>query len=54
MRPIRRIGSSIGIAVLPGDGDDVDTLLKHSDAAMYQVKASGRNNYRFYSMNTSD
>lgn len=44
-----RIGSSIGIAVFPDDGADVDTLLKHSDAAMYQVKAGGRNNYQFHS-----
>jgi len=46
-----RIGSSIGIALFPDDGEDVDTLLKHSDVAMYQVKAGGRNNYRFYSEN---
>lgn len=48
-----RIGSSIGIAVFPEDGEDVDALLKHSDAAMYQVKTGGRNNYQFYSTNTS-
>jgi diguanylate cyclase (GGDEF)-like protein/PAS domain S-box-containing protein len=42
------IGASMGIAVFPDDGQDVDTLLMHSDAAMYQVKASGRNAYRFH------
>ena len=42
------IGSSIGIAIFPDDGDDVDTLLKSSDTAMYQVKETGRNGYRFF------
>jgi diguanylate cyclase (GGDEF)-like protein/PAS domain S-box-containing protein len=43
-----RIGCSIGIAMFPGDGQDVDTLLKRSDAAMYLVKQAGRNGYRFF------
>ncbi|RFC34512.1 MAG: PAS domain S-box-containing protein/diguanylate cyclase (GGDEF) domain-containing protein [Candidatus Nitrotoga sp. MKT] len=43
-----RIGTSIGIALFPDDGQDADTLLKNSDSAMYQVKDSGRNHYMFF------
>jgi diguanylate cyclase (GGDEF)-like protein/PAS domain S-box-containing protein len=43
-----RITTSIGIAVYPDDGSDVQTLLKHADSAMYQAKESGKNRYAFY------
>jgi diguanylate cyclase (GGDEF)-like protein len=42
------ITTSIGIAIYPDDGEDADTLLKHSDIAMYQAKQKGRNNYQRY------
>lgn len=42
------ISTSIGIALYPYDGEDAQTLLKHADAALYQAKEQGRNNYQFY------
>lgn len=42
------ITASIGIAVLPGDGDNVDVLLKNADIAMYKVKSSGKNGFKYF------
>lgn len=39
----------IGISLYPLDGLGLEEMIKHADMAMYQVKASGGNNFRFYS-----
>ena len=41
--------TSIGIALGPNDDNDVDSLIKDADIAMYHAKDQGRNNYKFYS-----
>jgi diguanylate cyclase (GGDEF)-like protein len=40
--------ASIGIALAPGDGVDLDQLLKNSDLALYGAKGDGRRTYRFF------
>jgi diguanylate cyclase (GGDEF)-like protein len=40
--------ASIGIAIAPEDGADLDQLLKNADLAMYGAKADGRRTYRFF------
>jgi len=40
--------ASIGIALFPNDGEDVDTLLRHGDQAMYQAKADSRHSLQLF------
>jgi diguanylate cyclase (GGDEF)-like protein/PAS domain S-box-containing protein len=43
------ISASVGIAVYPKDGSEVEALIRKSDEAMYYIKEHGRNGFRFYS-----
>jgi diguanylate cyclase (GGDEF)-like protein/PAS domain S-box-containing protein len=42
------VTASFGISVYPADGEDLATLMKHADAAMYRAKAQGKNRYQFF------
>jgi len=39
---------SIGIAIYPFDDDDVSSLLKKANSAMYKAKNAGRNTFRYF------
>ncbi|MGJ7489399.1 putative bifunctional diguanylate cyclase/phosphodiesterase [Variovorax sp. ZT4R33] len=43
-----QVTGSLGVATYPADGADADVLLRNADAAMSRAKASGRNNFQFY------
>jgi predicted signal transduction protein with EAL and GGDEF domain len=48
------VSTSIGIALYPEDGHDVETLLKNSDTAMYNAKRVGENIFRYYSSSMNE
>lgn len=48
------VTASLGIAVSPRDGAEVDVLLKNADLAMYRAKDSGRNAFRFFDVSMND
>lgn len=43
-----QIKASIGFSVFPRDGEDIETLLKKADEAMYKVKGESKNNFSIY------
>lgn len=42
------VTASIGVTIFPVDAGDPEVLLHHADLALYQAKAGGKANYRFY------
>lgn len=42
------LSASVGIAYYPKDGEDMTTLLRSADTAMYKAKEIGKNNYQFF------
>jgi EAL domain-containing protein (putative c-di-GMP-specific phosphodiesterase class I) len=42
------VSCSVGMALFPEDGEDIDELMRHADVAMYQSKAGGRDMARFF------
>ena len=42
------VTASVGISLYPSDGRDVETLLKHADAALYRSKDTGRNTVQLF------
>lgn len=49
-----RTSFSIGISVFPQDGQDIDTLLRQADIALFEAKRKGRNTYEFFDQNMMD
>ncbi len=39
---------SIGISIYPDHGDNINVIMKHADAAMYQAKSEGGNGFRYF------
>jgi len=47
------VTASLGLALYPRDGADMETLLKRAEIALYQAKDAGRNCYRFFAEDMS-
>jgi diguanylate cyclase (GGDEF)-like protein/PAS domain S-box-containing protein len=49
-----RVSPSIGIAVFPDDGHDIDELLRNADTAMYHAKQEGRGRFSFFTASMNE
>ena len=49
-----KVTPSVGICAYPHDGEDVETLMRNADTAMYYAKQMGRNNYQFFTQAMTD
>ena len=45
---VLHVAASVGIAIAPNDGKNVDELIANADLALYQAKSAGRRSYRFF------
>lgn len=48
------ISASIGITFYPDDAQDVNTLLKNADQAMYVAKEQGRNRFHYFTVSMQE
>ncbi|MBR1212899.1 EAL domain-containing protein [Bradyrhizobium sp. JYMT SZCCT0180] len=46
------VTASIGVAIYPADGTDIQTLTANADTAMYLVKGDGKDGFRFFTRDT--
>jgi len=49
-----KVTPSVGICAYPHDGEDVETLMRNADTAMYYAKQMGRNNFQFFTQAMND
>lgn len=48
------VTTSLGVSLFPRDGNDIETLLRHADLAMYSAKERGRNGLAFFNSEMSE